>query len=536
MKESLPEKSEYTEEEALTEAERLSKIVKGSRGTKDYADAERWLKEIKHEVRPMFDEKEFRETQDTLHGLFSWDWESKPEDERRAEIARDLPKLLGRKAIFIEAYEYKYKRGLLYDIARMAQGRIEGGEDNDREKMKKFGMEVISELSQKIVRDLQKGRSDPWALNSINLLAESPDDAQQKTGVDALDALQGVIEKGLSDKNDWRKYFKLLELIREKGTTEQQQRATETAVRAASRIENKQIYGKLITFLLKDQPPEITERGLTMLKLELAKHHLPAENILNLWKKSGPRIEEIVDKNISAIVQLESEKPGICEFLYREFGVADFGRYPVDLLLKQYDEVNNLENPYGVILFPRNDWNGAFYQDNFALGEFFQKLEGEFSLRVFECDGKIGLARALIRLNRKYNPPNKKGHKISLAIVGGHGTENSIRFGGNEERDTLYLKDLMGKGAKRTSEFFEESPTIILISCSTGVDRGIGQKLSKVMGAKVIAPRVPTNIQEIQVGRRRKGKFRFNAKYESEEKDTKSVYVAGAEMQKHSNQ
>jgi hypothetical protein len=187
-----------------------------------------------------------------------------------------------------------------------------------------------------------------------------------------------------------------------------------------------------------------------------------------------------------------------------------------------------LDNPHGVILFPRNDWNGAFYQDNFALGEFYKKLQGKFSLRAFECEGKIGIARALIKLNKKYNPPNKKGHKISLAIIGGHGTENSIQFGGKEEINILHAKDFMGRGVQRTSEFFEKNPTFLLFSCSTGVENGIGQKLSETMNAKVVAPKIPTNISEIQVGMRPGREFRFSVKYfDKGEKDVRSVYAAG---------
>ena len=57
----------------------------------------------------------------------------------------------------------------------------------------------------------------------------------------------------------------------------------------------------------------------------------------------------------------------------------------------------------------------------------------------------------------------------------------------------------MGRGAERSSKFFEKDPTIVLVSCSTGADRGIGEKLSEVMGAKVIAPDRPTNLNDIKV-------------------------------------
>jgi hypothetical protein len=144
----------------------------------------------------------------------------------------------------------------------------------------------------------------------------------------------------------------------------------------------------------------------------------------------------------------------------------------------------------------------------------------------------MDVARALIELNKKYNPPDGSGHKISLAIIGGHGTEDSIRFGGDDERHALLSQDLQGRGIQRTGEFFEDKPTFILVSCSTGADKGIGQKLSEVMGAKVIAPKIPTHIREYYVGKRRGGNFRFNARYADDKKegDIRSVYVGGEEL------
>ncbi len=111
-------------------------------------------------------------------------------------------------------------------------------------------------------------------------------------------------------------------------------------------------------------------------------------------------------------------------------------------------------------------------------------------------------------------------------ILGGHGTERSIAFGGSNERHTLRIEDLLGRGVRKTGGFFEDEPTIILTSCSTGADAGIAQRLSRTFGAKVIAPKIPTNVKAYHATRRQgEKKFNFSAEYNDE--GSKSLYVSG---------
>lgn len=267
--------------------------------------------------------------------------------------------------------------------------------------------------------------------------------------------------------------------------------------------------------------------GLRLVNKQLEKLGLPAGEIIKAWLDSTHfnKLPDAVWDNLIRITQLESRKSGICRFLFNEFGIADFGRYPVELLLKQKEQFNDRSKPYGVVLYPRDDWNGAFY--NFPMLEkFYKQLKGEFYLRVFECKSKLGVVKALNKLNKLYNPPDDSGHKISLAIIGGHGTKNSINFGGrawdNKEggkKEELHINDLKGSVAEESGKFFIKYPTIILESCSTGADEGIGKELAKVLGAKVIAPTAPNSVQELYAVKKPGRDFRFNVKYgESKEK------------------
>lgn len=187
----------------------------------------------------------------------------------------------------------------------------------------------------------------------------------------------------------------------------------------------------------------------------------------------------------------EQQRPGIAKFLFKEFAIRCFGRYSPDLLIKQFDGFEE-QKPYGVILYPREDHSGAFYEDRKAFDDLLSQLKGEYNLRVVEVGNKFEVVRALIRLKRKYGP-------ISFAVIGGHGTKDSIKFGDSaHQRNILRVQDLRGRGARRASEFFQPKPTIILVSCFTGIDRGMGQQLSEMIGAKVIAPQIDTSLHSIE--------------------------------------
>ena len=184
------------------------------------------------------------------------------------------------------------------------------------------------------------------------------------------------------------------------------------------------------------------------------------------------------------------------------------------MLVKQYENINNKEAPYGVILYPKDDWNGAFHSDGLVFSELMDGLNRkpelkDYLVRVFECSSKSDVARALIGLNKTYGDH----HKISFAIIGGHGMKDTINFGGGEfARNYLFSKDLQGKGVRRTGGFFEPEATVVLASCSTGEQEGIGQTLSENFGMKVIAPNMPTALDAI-LPKFVNGKIDFDVKY-----------------------
>lgn len=239
-------------------------------------------------------------------------------------------------------------------------------------------------------------------------------------------------------------------------------------------------------------------------------------------KKSVAELSRVITNNLYYITDLERKHQGIARFLSEEFGIYDFSRYPEELLTRQFEERDRTDLPYGVVLYPRHDHNGAFYNTKRALESLGKDLGGIYALRIGEGEDKIEIVKMLRKLNRKYG----KQHKISFAVVGGHGTPTSIQLGTDsewDEKQMIHSSDLNDRRAQRKS-YFEENPTLILISCSTGANEGIGQELSRLFGATVIAPKVDTNISNMRAAVNEQGELEFIVEYNQAES---SVFTKG---------
>lgn len=195
-------------------------------------------------------------------------------------------------------------------------------------------------------------------------------------------------------------------------------------------------------------------------------------------------------KNLEMIINLEAKRPGISKILSEEFGISHFARYPEELLVRQYDQRNTYV-PYGVIMYPTGDDNGAFYNQTEILRNFGQQIEGRYAVRVYEAGGKYEAAKSFAKANKKYG----SGYKISFAVIGGHGSPTSINFAREGTESTrLINSDIRGKGlARLAKDYFVEAPSVALFSCGTGMNpsgidlKGMASEMSE-LGAEVVAP------------------------------------------------
>jgi hypothetical protein len=257
-------------------------------------------------------------------------------------------------------------------------------------------------------------------------------------------------------------------------------------------------------------------------------HHGADIDTANSWAQEwmqSPRARgRAIERNIQSFMDLEEERQGVTKRLFKEYGISEFGRYPKELLIKQIENSENKDQPYGVVFYPKDDWNGVLLGHERVFRNLLNDMEvdinsRDYLLRVYECGSKKDIAKALIELDKTYG----ETHKISFAIFGGHGTKDSIRFGGGESpRNQLTSKDLCHSRTQKAGTYFNKEAIIILVSCSTGQNEGIGQTLSEKFGMKVIAPNSPTNLLNIYP-KFAPGKVDFDVEYTDE--DAKTIYA-----------
>lgn len=241
------------------------------------------------------------------------------------------------------------------------------------------------------------------------------------------------------------------------------------------------------------------EIGVENILLLLDRFHFTTQEsrlLIKAWKESKPD-DPLFMGNLYTIFTLESKEPGCTEYLMKEFGISCFARYPQSILLNQYRNRHDTKNPYGLVIYPHGDHNGAFYEDI----NIFESLERQFgniakhgptySIRIFECENLYSAGRAIVKSARNFG-------KIHFIVVGGHGKPTHLDF---SEYEMLTKKQIhQGQGIQRVGKFFIPNPPVVLVSCSTGRRSGLAEELSRIgSGARVIGPRMPTHIKNITV-------------------------------------
>lgn len=202
------------------------------------------------------------------------------------------------------------------------------------------------------------------------------------------------------------------------------------------------------------------------------------EHILNLWY---------------GIKTMGSEKT--YRMAAHKTGVRMFLRYSPDLLEEAYANMSanpRLQDPKDnrpvlLALFAKSDPNGAFYSTSYRI----ENLMKYYRIILAESETEEGFYQVLKDVKQDQG-------KISALILHGHGTEGSTRLGdGDDER---YMLDLGDKDEMmHVKDVFSEKPKIILVSCSTGKDQGIGQMVSLVWNGHLFAPGHSTTLKSIDL-------------------------------------
>lgn len=227
--------------------------------------------------------------------------------------------------------------------------------------------------------------------------------------------------------------------------------------------------------------------------------------LLNAWREgrcqalpnapadyATQHFDSIVRDNLRTIQRLESHTPGSAVALRKQFGLRNLSRYPLQLLVQQYQERDDADLPYGVMIYSTYDHNDALYVYNLhdkLLTLHKAAQEAGFGLRLYECASITGVARALLSAKHTYH------RKLGFIVGVGHGWEEGVTLSKREDdRSSLTVDDLWmtaydnPKRRERYRELFALGATGALFSCNTGQEFGVGDALADFLDLPLTAP------------------------------------------------
>lgn len=186
--------------------------------------------------------------------------------------------------------------------------------------------------------------------------------------------------------------------------------------------------------------------------------------------------------NFMMLTQLEITSPGSARKLFDEFGIAVLGRYPLRTLIDQTANLQNRACPYGVVVLPRADYNGAFYHTPAMISRLSEVRRGGYNLRIAEAGNTTELAAIFEKFYGYYGP-------TSFAVLGGHGDPHTLELGRESKPENrLGIAELLGDLPPLKSGYFTPDAKIILRSCYTGLHGGLAHHLTRTLGITTIGP------------------------------------------------
>lgn len=222
--------------------------------------------------------------------------------------------------------------------------------------------------------------------------------------------------------------------------------------------------------------PELSKLGIHKLgQLVSAEFGISeGESFVARWQEE--EIFTIID--LHRMRDLEAEREGGVALLHKYYGIAEFRRYPIEMLIDQVDQ-HGKDVPYGLMVFPAEDHNGIFDSHLQDLSKIYEETKGKHLTRIFEADSLTDFARGIVQLR-------KLSHKAEYLLLGAHGWPDGMGFG----KDALTKTTIKDKAEvfDQVRELLAEETRVVLSSCSTGASEGFAQALSEALQREVLAP------------------------------------------------
>jgi len=243
-----------------------------------------------------------------------------------------------------------------------------------------------------------------------------------------------------------------------------------------------------------------------------------------VWFNSTSRENnrDMMIRNLCSLHALESERPGSAKYLTDNFGIVCFSRYPIEALIKQYDDRDETNSPFGIYATARTDHNGSMYtfnkQDKIEILSSKAQLN-DYALKIIEVDNTVDAAKKIINLTKKLNK------KVSFMFVNAHGDAESMSLGKfNSFRSDLNIDDISKPGTKKFFQYFEEGATLVLSSCLTGSEKGIAEEIAKTSGMTVIASgQFTRGINKLEIEKYKNNGLKFDVTFYTDKKNKSNV-------------
>jgi len=213
------------------------------------------------------------------------------------------------------------------------------------------------------------------------------------------------------------------------------------------------------------------------------------------------KMTDFMRQNLESLANVWQEAGAEGVFrLHDTYGIRHFGRYDPDLLTAQalHQRETTPTKEYVVVLYPFEDHNGAFYQQQEVFVNLIEQLEETHHIVITESAHRRELLRRLTIAHREYG--GDSGHPADMVLLGAHGSAERMSFGESVPSHQITKEDLTNQtpppGIDRV---ISKQAPIVVISCSTGKDDGVAERAAATFGRPVIAPDKPTNLTDIEV-------------------------------------
>ncbi len=341
-------------------------------------------------------------------------------------------------------------------------------------------------------------------LGLVLRLSESADKEQQHI---LAGSLQRVLEQEASSppnagkilrEDNYKTYLESFQKIFQLGTDQQVIDTTQFLAKAfdtATTPEQKRHIGNIVantTWSNKERDPfDLRTQASQELTARVMKNYgLDYAEFSKIWGNYSHRtgLMGMARFNLNAILSLEAVRPDIAKTLHDEFHISLFNRYPHEVLLAQYDQRNDSNIPYGVMINSIADHNEALA--SLGMSGLMKSIHGElqkigYGIRIYEGGTEEEVKGYFEQANQRYGAKTPQ-----FGLISGHGYPDGIQMDWESPKQPSRIirqHSFQGEPSLRFTDYMKDDATLVLISCSTGAEGGIAQEISK-QGLVVVGP------------------------------------------------